>query len=202
MKTPIKLSGINDQIYAGFGLRLASLLLDLLIYVPFGLIILYLNSFSKEMFYYTTIPSLLLAIWYYIYLPKKYGGTPGKLIVGIKIIKLDGNPIGWDEAVFRELVLMLLHIFNIGITIMALNIADNSTYESLTWFGKSKYLSSLLPSYFSAYTWISSIWFWSELIVLLTNPRKRALHDYMAGTVLIKKIYAKKIHETMYPKEE
>jgi uncharacterized RDD family membrane protein YckC len=34
-----------------------------------------------------------------IYLVKKYGGTPGKLIVGIKIIKLDGTDVTWKEAI-------------------------------------------------------------------------------------------------------
>jgi uncharacterized RDD family membrane protein YckC len=35
--------------------------------------------------------------------------------------------------------------------------------------------------------WIRSadgIWGWSEIIVLLTNEKRRALHDFLAGTVV------------------
>ena len=31
------------------------------------------------------------------------------------------------------------------------------------------------------------IWIWSELIVMLTNRRRRALHDFIAGTVVIRR---------------
>ena len=34
------------------------------------------------------------------------------------------------------------------------------------------------------------LWTWSELIVMLTNRQRRALHDFIAGTVVIKKEYA------------
>jgi uncharacterized RDD family membrane protein YckC len=30
-----------------------------------------------------------------------------------------------------------------------------------------------------------TVWIWSEIIVLLFNRRKRALHDFIAGTVVI-----------------
>jgi len=34
--------------------------------------------------------------------------------------------------------------------------------------------------------------------VLLTNDRKRAIHDFIAGTVIVKKMYIDKINEVMY----
>ncbi|WP_255590049.1 hypothetical protein [Marinicella meishanensis] len=33
------------------------------------------------------------------------------------------------------------------------------------------------------------VWYWSELLVMLTNERRRALHDFIAGTVVIKKAF-------------
>ncbi|MBC7525059.1 MAG: hypothetical protein H7239_11545 [Flavobacterium sp.] len=62
----------------------------------------------------------------------------------------------------------------------------------------SKYLTSLSPILFTIYSWLANIWTWSELLVLLTNPRKRALHDYVAGTVIVKKIYVVQIQKQMY----
>jgi len=34
------------------------------------------------------------------------------------------------------------------------------------------------------------VWYWSEIIVILFNKRNRALHDFLAGTVVIHKKYA------------
>ncbi|HLN96751.1 MAG TPA: RDD family protein [Flavobacterium sp.] len=201
-QTPLRIAGLNDDLYAGFGPRIASLLLDIIFFLPIGILTTWLNGLSKDAFYYTMVPNLLFGLWYYIYLPKKYGGTPGKLLVGIKILKIDGRPIGWDEAVLRHVVLLVLQIFNVVITIMALDLADEDIYLTLSWFEKSAYLTALMPGYFRAYTLVSSVWVWSELIVLLTNPRKRAFHDYMAGTVIIKKRYEAAIVREMYPEEK
>jgi len=33
------------------------------------------------------------------------------------------------------------------------------------------------------------IWIGSELLVMLTNKKRRALHDFIAGTVVIKKTF-------------
>lgn len=79
-ETPLHISGIHDNIYAGFGLRLASLLLDGLIFMPLSIAVLYLNSSNLYGYYYTFLPMLLIALFYNIYLPKRYGGTLGKRI--------------------------------------------------------------------------------------------------------------------------
>lgn len=195
-EVPLTLEGVNDNIFAGFGLRLASLLLDMVILVPVILIILHLNSGNLNTYYYTLIPNLLLNLFYNVYLPKKYGGTPGKLIVGIQIIKIDGQPIGWKEAFLRHLVVFLLTIYASISMLSAISQADEATFESLSWLQQSQYLMSLTPILFTVYTWFNNIWTWGELIVLLTNSKKRAAHDYIAGTVIVKKDYVEKIrHE-------
>ena len=80
----------------------------------------------------------------------------------------------------------------------ALLSVDDATFQNLSWIKQSQYLMSLSPILFSIYTWLTNIWSWSELIVLLTNPRKRALHDYIAGTVIVKKRYVERIQKEMY----
>ncbi len=197
-ETPLKLEGINDNIYAGFGPRLASLLLDAVIMMPLIFIIQYINSFSKYMFFYTLIPNLILGLWYNIYLPKKHGGTPGKLIMGMQILNLNGKSIGWKEAFLRHVIILLLTLFSSILMIDALIAADDITFQNLSWIKQTQYLMSLSPVLFTIYTWLTNIWSWSELIVLLTNPRKRALHDYVAGTVIVKKRYVEQIQKEMY----
>lgn len=183
----LSLDDADDHIYAGFWKRLASQLLDLVIVAPVLVGILYLNGFGKYVYFYTCIPNLLFAAWYHVYLPKKYGGTPGKLLVGIKILKLNGEPIEWKEAILRDSVTLLLTVLYIGLTISGLLKANEEVFNGLGWREQIKYISSM-STLFVVYNWVSNIWFYSELVVLLTNRKKRALHDYIAGTVIVKMI--------------
>jgi len=196
-QTPLALNGVSENIYAGFWLRLGSLLLDFVFVIPVTILILYLNSLGKEIYFYTILPGLLFGLWYNIYLPKRYGGTAGKLVVGIKIIKINGQSIEWKEAILRHIVLLIMTIFSIVIMIFCVLQADESTYINLSWLKQSAYLMTFAPILFKVYTWSSNIWIYSEFIVLLTNKRKRAIHDYIAGTVIVKSKYIDKIRETI-----
>jgi len=185
-ETPLKIDGITDSLYAGFWVRLGSIFLDFLIIIPFTTIILYLNNLQLNFYFFTLIPSLIFGLWYNVFLVNKYGGTPGKLLVGIKIIKINGQSVEWKEAILRHIVMFGITLISIFIMIRSIGIADSNYYESLTWIQKSQYLIGLSPVLFSIYTWLSNIWVYSELIVLLTNKRKRAIHDFIAGTVIIR----------------
>jgi uncharacterized RDD family membrane protein YckC len=41
---------------------------------------------------------------YFMLLEGFFGATAGKLLVGLRVVKLDGTPIGWREAVVRNLL--------------------------------------------------------------------------------------------------
>ena len=45
----------------------------------------------------------------------------------------------------------------------------------------------MVPSWYSFATITMNIWIWSEFIVMLTNKRKRAIHDFIAGALVIRK---------------
>ena len=117
--------------------------------------------------------------------------------MGIKIIKIDGSDVSWKEAILREIVNYGLTFFISIVTIIALSQADTAHYESLTWLTKQQYLMTLMPIFFTIYTWSSNTWVYSEFFVLLFNKRKRALHDFMAKTVIVRAMYIDKIRETM-----
>src|SRR6185295_6218588 len=97
-QTPLTIEGVNESIYAGFWIRLGSLLLDFVIVIPFVFLILFLNGLTKNAYYFTVLPGLLFHFWYNIYLVKRNGGTPGKLIAGIRVLKIDGTEVTWREA--------------------------------------------------------------------------------------------------------
>jgi len=175
-----KIDEIDETVYAGFGVRLGANILDLLFSLPLlffiGFIFISVNTIGILLL--SVIFIHLVRFFYMVYLPKRYGGTPGKLIVGIKIIKIDSTNIGWKEAILRESVVLIIWllgdiVFFIHILGFIQNIAEINNILAI----------------------IGQIWGWSEVIVLLTNKRKRAVHDFIAGTVVVKSKYINKIRE-------
>jgi uncharacterized RDD family membrane protein YckC len=200
-QTPLKLERVSESIYAGFWIRLGANILDGLFLFPLTWLVGYLNCSGIDLYYYTVIPMFLFGLWYNIYLPKRYGGTAGKLAVGISIIRLDGAPISWKEAVLRYLVTLIFVVLTIGLMIYCLGKADEETYVGIGWMKRTAYLVTFAPLLFKITTWSQSLWEFSELLVLLTNSRKRGPQDFMAGTVVVKAIYVDKIREAMKPSE-
>jgi len=47
--------------------------------------------------------SLAVSILYFIVFWKKFGATPGKMALGIKIVATDGEPLTWKKAIIRYL---------------------------------------------------------------------------------------------------
>jgi uncharacterized RDD family membrane protein YckC len=196
---PAKFSGINDEVYAGFWIRLAARLVDLIIMLPFIALVGYVGGLSKSDYFYTIVPNLVFYIWFEVYLVKRYGGTPGKLILGIKILQKNGKDVDGKAAGYRYIVSFFLTILSIFVMVLTLNLIDDSTYISLGFFKRSQFLQTLNPIPMKVANWSSIVWQITGVIVLISNMRKRAVHDFIAGTVVIKSIYIDKIRELINP---
>lgn len=177
----------TENIYAGFWIRFFAWIIDFLILLPLSLLINYVNGITIHAYYFTSIFGIVLWLCYSVYLVKKYGGTPGKLLLGIKIVKLNKENVTWREAILRESVTLIMGVCSTIFFIYAVSIADITYYETLSWVQKSMYLVSLSPLLFNIIDWATNIWIWGEFIVLLSNKKRRSLHDFIAGTIVIKK---------------
>src|SRR5438046_279640 len=99
MKTPT-----SDPLrYAGFWPRLGALLLDCLIMLPLGVLAFWGTQRYRLFDLYYLVPSTLFGLFYSVYLVQRFGGTPGKLIVGVRIRKVSGEEVGYREAFLRYL---------------------------------------------------------------------------------------------------
>ncbi|MFN8416371.1 MAG: RDD family protein [Cytophagaceae bacterium] len=194
---PLQLDGIDDNIYAGFPPRFSSLVLDMAFLIPLSYGAIYINSLDRLMFFYTIIPLLLIKFVYNVYIPHRYGATSGKLVLGLQFLRIDGQEIGFKEAFLRYSVLFALSIFGAIVTTTALVQADDTNFNNLDWVEQATYLMSFSPILYVIADWAGHVWTWSEVVVLLTNPLRRALHDYIAGTVIVKKKHVKQIQEVI-----
>jgi len=180
---------VNDQlmIYAGFWRRFGAFWLDAVFLLPLTAIVIWLDSKYRLFLAYYFFPGLIFGLFYSVYLVRKFGGTPGKLILGIKISKLDGSPVTYREAILRYLPYFVLSVMTSIALIFAVFQISDSEYLSLSFINRTNRLVELTPSWYKPTQLIQNIWTWSEFFVLLTNRKRRAIHDFIAGTVVIKK---------------
>ena len=171
--------------YAGFGSRLASLLLDMVVMMPLMALSFWASAQFRLFQVYYFIPGILFGLFYSVYLVRRFGGTPGKLIVGIRIRKLDGEPVGYREAFLRFLPDFILATLMSTAFIVAVFHMTDAEYHSLAFMERTKRMVELAPSWYKPLHWIQIAWAWGELVVLLTNRKRRALHDFIAGTVVV-----------------
>ena len=132
-KLPTDFPGLNDSIYAGFGLRLASIILEALIPLPFIVLIVFINNLARVNYYYTIPLSFSFFIFYQVYCVKKWGGSPGKLLMNLKVLKINGRPVGWEHAILRQIIAIIYTIFSIIIMCIALSKMNDALFDKLNY---------------------------------------------------------------------
>ena len=175
-----------QSMYASFWQRLGAYLLDFLILLPIIALGIWGGEQSRLFSAYYLLPGIAFNFWFHAYLVKRYGGTPGKLIVGIKITKLEGEPVGYIEAVLRYSVLFVLGLISQVTLLQATLGMSEAEYFALDWQERMLRIQELAPSWLGSITLLTNIWVWSEFAVMLTNKKRRAIHDFMAGTVVVR----------------
>ena len=178
----------NREQYAGFWSRFGAQILDGLITLPFFALRLVLFR-TKLTASFAFVPLLLFEFWFFVYLVYRYGGTPGKLIVGIRITSTNGEPLTFKQAVLRHSPSLVLGVLGAISIALALSQVSDATYEGTSWLGRPRLIAVFAPHWTRYVSLLAQVWTWSELVVMLTNPERRALHDFLAGTIVIKREY-------------
>ena len=171
--------------FATFWQRFAATGIDLLILFPLMFVQARMGAASKSAALALAVPWIVLAVGYSIYCHGRFGKTIGKSVMGIRVARLTGERIGWREAWLRSSVEMCLAtIVTVG-WIMALATTTDAEYYGAAASRYPENVSVHQPTWAVWASKIQEIWFWSELVTMLFNKRRRALHDFIAGTVVI-----------------
>jgi uncharacterized RDD family membrane protein YckC len=172
--------------YAGFWQRFGAFWVDFVILLPLAGIVYVGDAQSRFFQIYWFIPGLLFGLWYHIYLVVRYGGTPGKLILNMRIAMLDGSPVTPKAAFLRYVVLLVLaELAAIALIMASLRMTDEEWF-SLGYLARANRMVEMAPSWYYTVTVLMQIWIWSEFITMLFNKKRRAIHDFIAGTVVLK----------------
>jgi uncharacterized RDD family membrane protein YckC len=174
--------------YGGFWRRLGANLIDGFIFLPFGLLIFFLLArVSIWLIILFQIMNFLIAALYPTILHAHYGATLGKMVTGLTVRKQNLEPIGWVEAIKRSSVdYGLILIIGVGNISTFLSIPQETFMHASTLEANQMLQAYQIPFYSYANTFFM-LWFWSEVLVLLFNKKRRAIHDFIAGTLVVVK---------------
>ncbi len=182
------------KIYAGFKHRFAALFVDsniLQFWFLFYMLMLEAiksNESNKILaFVLLSILNIFIIFFYNIYFVGKWGQTLGKMYLRIKVVCLDGSCIEWKNAWFRYSV-DLIFVFAFTVLNFYKVSHDDEIRSALAFFDGPNPSFSKMPLFVFYFVGVQLIWFfyvWSEVFVLLTNKKRRAIHDFIAGTVVI-----------------
>lgn len=199
MQTPSPLSARTDDqalahqpsepllVYAGFWLRLAAFMIDYLILLPLSFALIYLSHRYRLFSFYFFIPGVLFHLWFEAFLVYRYGGTPGKLLLKIRIAMADGSRVTRRAALLRYSVYFVLSTLSaIGALLAILHIPEVEYYR-LDYLEQGTQLLKQAPVWCQPVSMLLNIWIWSEFVSLWFNRQRQALQDLMAGTVVIHK---------------
>jgi uncharacterized RDD family membrane protein YckC len=114
----------------------------------------------------------------------------GKYLLKIRVVRLDGTRIGWNEAVRRGSVDGLFGVvWLIGLVAAMSQLpadTDTDTFRGQGWSTLYKSLAPLIPPYLSSIMVLSGYWGWSEIATMLLNRQRRALHDFIGSTRVVR----------------
>lgn len=172
--------------YAGFWRRFAAVWLDVLVLLPLSALTFWANERYRLFSLYYLVPGTFVGLFYSVYLVRRFGGTPGKLMMRLRIRKVSGEPVGYREALLRYAPEFLFGLLISLALIPPLLQMTDAEYAALSFLDRSQRLVDLAPPWFNPLQILSQVWIWSEFIVMLTNRKRRALHDFIAGTVVVR----------------
>ena len=103
-----------------------------------------------------------------------YGQTLGKMVVGVVVQAIDGDELGVKRAFKRDVVIIVFAL--VGLVLEAPDILK----------GVNPYESVLGNPAFDIFIYGSLIWLVLEVLTMFTNNRRRAIHDLIAGSVVVR----------------
>lgn len=171
--------------YAGFWRRFGAGLIDGLVLAP--LLWMSLAASTRETIAIVEVVVLLLSFAYTIGLHTAFGATAGKMVMGIQVRRTDGHEISASEAWLRSSVDLVLSGATIVGTLIALYRIAPAALATLDTTARTELLSANEPLWSTWALNLYMVWICSEVVVMLTNRRRRALHDFLAGTVVVRK---------------
>ena len=171
--------------YSSFWQRFSAYWIDAFVLMPFMVLGMWLRSLSRESAFVAMVFWPTIAIGYHLYCHARWGQTVGKRVMGIWLVRVCGEAVTWREAWLRSSVDIWFAVLRTIAAAVALSRIADASFHGHDWMHSNRTLTDLEPEWLHWIGMASTAWAWSELIVMLFNRQRRALHDYLAGTMVV-----------------
>jgi uncharacterized RDD family membrane protein YckC len=183
--TAPKCNNCQFIIYAGFWYRFISIWADKGVIWVIGKFFSLSRTYSLAHFWWVNILGYLVYLSYSVACVAIWGQTPGKALVKIKVVDLKGGKIGWGRAILRNSVAALLSLWFLILENGTIQHISPTEFSALEISQRHGFIIRHLPQTATIINYILFAFVWSEFVVLFLNKKKRALHDFIAGTVVV-----------------
>jgi uncharacterized RDD family membrane protein YckC len=114
-----------------------------------------------------TLLSILGGIAYHVVMRWQYGATLGEQAVGVRVVDISEKALTLRQALLREVYGVVESGYGTFLSMSALAA------------GKS------LPGDDNINSWVSGVFIAIEFVTIFSNSKRRAPHDFIAGTVVV-----------------
>jgi uncharacterized RDD family membrane protein YckC len=172
-------------IYAGFLPRVLASCVDKAIIWSASRLFLLARHFSLTGFCVVTIVGFFFYRFYHIGCVALWGQTPGKMAAKIKIVRVDGSPARWWNALLRNSVETLLTATVVVMEMKAITMVSPAKFLATDYFDRPALIDAFVSKSAGTIAIATQVFVLSEFVILFLNKKKRAIHDFLAGTVVI-----------------
>ncbi len=75
---------------------------------------------------------------------------------------------------------------SVGLVVAVLHLTDARYFGVSSFMERSNLIEQAAPAWHRPLNLLLNLWIYGELLVILTNRKRRAIHDFIAGTVVIR----------------
>ena len=162
--------------YSTFWPRFWAGVIDGLVFAPLG----FVDAFVFERFgnvavlvTWFTLSSLAFLV-YSVLLHGLVGQTVGKMVTGVRVLDVSEKKLSLTQAALRDSVPVVFTVVGVALEIPMI----------LQGINPNELLTRDVPYLLFAFAALG--WFVAELITMLTNNKRRAVHDFIAGSVVVR----------------
>ncbi len=171
-----------EEKYSTFGPRFWTGSVDSCVLWPVGFMVAILLSYHVHAVLAAILVTLesVIPLVYTVIMQARYGMTVGKMVTKVRVVdyRTEGK-ISYGQSWLREGIPTALSLGLLGYQVFDILSGRESPHDSATRATSNTGTFWLLGS-------LPLLWFVAEVLTMLTNKKRRALHDFIAGTVVIR----------------
>ncbi len=168
----------NYEKYQTIALRFMAMIIDSIVLIPLWLFGSYLNSSVGSTSLSTFVINSLIglaAVFYYILMHAFFGRTIGKMLMKVRVVDVFETSINLGQSAIRSLPQLVPLLVTLSFE-NPQGWSGNATQWDVQLAASLKFLLTIFLL----------VWTVLNVLIALSGDKHRALHDYLAGTIVVK----------------